>query len=114
MHLDRYREGLALFDQGRFFEAHEVLEDVWREAPAEERKFFQGLIQVAVALYHHSRGNQTGCRSLLARACRNLSLYPKEHGGLDLAALLCTLAEWRAALDEDRTPPPPPTLSFPE
>jgi uncharacterized protein len=114
MHLDRYREGLALFDQGRFFEAHEVLEDVWREAPAGERKFFQGLIQVAVALHHHSRGNLAGCRSLLARACGNLSQYPKEQGGLDVGALLGTLAQWRAALDEDRTPPEPPVFSLRE
>jgi hypothetical protein len=67
MQSKNYREGIALFNQHSFFEAHEVLEDVWRAAPERERKFLQGLIQVAVALHHHSRGNLVGCRSLLDR-----------------------------------------------
>jgi uncharacterized protein len=105
-----YVEGIALFDQHRFFEAHEVLEDVWRVAPEPERRFLQGLIQVAVALHHHSRGNPVGCRSLLERARRNLSGYPEQHGGLDLAALLRSLDEWRTALDQGHPTPAYPRL----
>jgi predicted metal-dependent hydrolase len=110
MPVDPYREGLRLFNQAEFFAAHELLEDVWRIAPPGERRFLQGLIQVAVALHHHSTGNLAGCRSVLARACDNLAAYPAEHGGLDLAALLATLARWRSALDGNRAPPPPPML----
>lgn len=110
MSSDPYLEGLRLFNEHSFFEAHEALEDVWREAPEPERKFLQGLIQVAVALHHHSRGNQVGCRSLLDRARRNLSMYPKEHGGLDLAALLHALDQWRAALEQGHAAPPFPHL----
>src|SRR5882762_10496727 len=100
------RRGIELFNSAEFFEAHEVLEDVWRAAPEPERKFLQGLIQVAVALHHHSRGNLVGCRSLLARAGRNLSAYPAQHGSLNLAALLRALTEWREALEEGRSVPP--------
>ena len=107
---DPYREGLRLFNRAEFFAAHEVLEDVWRGAPPAERRFLQGLIQVAVALHHHSTGNLAGCRSVLGRACRNLAAYPAEHGGLDLPALLATLTRWRQALEENRTPPPSPVL----
>jgi uncharacterized protein len=105
-----YLEGLRLFDEHSFFEAHEVLEDVWRIAPEPERKFLQGLIQVAVGLHHHSRGNLVGCRSLLERARRNLSIYPHAHGGLDLTALLHSLELWRDALDQGRAVPPFPQL----
>jgi len=105
-----YLEGIDLFNQHSFFEAHEVLEDVWRIAPEPERRFLQGLIQVAVALHHHSRGNAVGCRSLLERARRNLSLYPDEHGGLDLAALLQAVDQWRDALDHGRSAPSFPRL----
>jgi uncharacterized protein len=110
LHLDSYRRGLALFNQESFFDAHEVLEDVWRPAPEPERKFLQGLIQVAVALHHHSRGNLVGCRSLLARAHRNLSLYPEEHQGVDLASLRSALLDWRSALESDRPVPPLPKV----
>src|SRR5579864_180719 len=85
---ERYFKGIVLFNSAEFFEAHEVLEDVWRAAPERERKFLQGLIQVAVALHHHSRGNLVGCRSLLDRARRNLGTYPAEYGGVDLGGLL--------------------------
>ena len=56
----RFREGIKLFNSAEFFEAHEVLEDVWRGAPAAEKRFLQGLIQVAVALHHHSKENRVG------------------------------------------------------
>jgi uncharacterized protein len=110
MPAEPYLEGIVLFNQHSFFEAHEVLEDVWRAAPEPERKFLQGLIQVAVALHHYSRGNRVGCRSLLERARRNLSIYPEQHGGLDLAVLLHSLDLWRDALDRGHAVPPFPRL----
>jgi hypothetical protein len=53
---ETYFRGIKLFNSADYFEAHEVLEDVWRAAPQLEKRFFQGLIQVAVALHHHSQG----------------------------------------------------------
>src|SRR5947199_9382873 len=88
----RFREGIKLFNSGEFFEAHEVLEDVWCAAPAAEKRFLQGLIQVAVALHHHSKENRVGARSLLARARRNLSGYPDAFGGACLTPWLPSLA----------------------
>lgn len=107
-----YLHGIDLFNRGVFFDAHEVLEDVWRAAPEPEKKFLQGLIQVAVALHHHSRGNIVGCRSLLARAQRNLSLYPSPHQDVNLAALHRDLLAWIAALEQDRAVPPLPRIGL--
>ena len=73
MESDQYLRGITLFNQADFFDAHEVLEDVWRAAPPENKKFLQGLIQVAVAFHHYSTGNRVGMRSVLERAIRNLS-----------------------------------------
>ena len=78
---DAYREGIELFNRAAFFDAHEALEDVWRAAPQPEKKFLQGLIQVAVAMHHHGNRNSAGARSVLRRAFRNLSLYPEGFGG---------------------------------
>lgn len=105
-----YRRGLELFNRGEFFDAHEVLEDVWRAAPAAEKKFLQGLIQVAVGLHHHSRGNMAGARSLLARAHRNLSAYPARHGGIDLAELRSQVERWVGALEDGRSVPALPRI----
>ncbi len=101
-----YLEGIELFNRAEFFDAHEVLEDVWRDARNPERKFLQSLIQVAVALHHHGRGNLAGARSLLARATRNLEPYPERFGGVDLRSLRRSLGRWNKALAESRPTPP--------
>jgi predicted metal-dependent hydrolase len=105
------REGVELFNRAAFFEAHEALEDVWRAAPQPEKKFLQGLIQVAVALHHHGNGNSAGARSVLKRAFRNLSLYPEGYGGIDSAPLLRSISEWQRALDEGTPVPALPTIA---
>src|SRR5882724_10157595 len=105
VHSPEYLHGIRLFNRGAFFEAHEVLEDVWRPATEPERKFLQGLIQVAVAFHHHSTGNLVGARSLLARAAKNLSGYSETFGGIQLSQLLNCIAEWQQALAKDGPPP---------
>jgi predicted metal-dependent hydrolase len=101
----RYWHGLELFNRGAFFDAHEVLEDVWREAPPPDRPFLQGVIQVAVALHHHGTGNREGARSVMARAAQNLAAYPAAYGGIDLAGLREAIARWQAAVDGSGTVP---------
>ena len=97
-----FQRGLTLFNRAEYFDAHETWEDVWRAAPAEEKKFLQGLIQIAVALHHHSRGNAVGARSLLARAHRNLSDYPDTYAGINLVAMRREIADWEKAPDDDK------------
>src|SRR5215471_14748691 len=82
-----FRHGVALFNRGRYFDAHEALEDVWRPSAGEPRRCLQGLVQVAVALHHASRGNRAGATSVLARALRNLHPYPEHFGGVALDRL---------------------------
>jgi predicted metal-dependent hydrolase len=102
--------GIELFNRAEFFDAHEVLEDVWRAAPEGEKKFLQGIIQVAVALYHHANGNSVGARSVLRRAFRNLSRYPEGFAGVQLGALLHSISNWQRAIDEGSPVPPFPKI----
>jgi predicted metal-dependent hydrolase len=108
-----YRRGVALFNAGHFFDAHEALEDVWREAEGRRKLFLQALIQVAVGLHHHGNGNLAGSRSLLARGGKKLAGYPAIYGGLDVAGLRCALARWEKALAAGTTAPPLPRLQCP-
>jgi uncharacterized protein len=80
--------GLELIRSGEYFEAHEELEDEWREAPTEERDFLQGLVHVAVAWLHAERGNRNGCERQLEKAARRLGPYAPEHRGVDVATVL--------------------------
>ncbi len=99
MNSEGYRRGIGLFNAGEFYEAHEVWEDVWRDAAGLEKKFLQGLIQAAVALHHRSTGNAVGAGSLMARGLRNLEDCPAEYGGIRLEELRKALGEWREALE---------------
>jgi predicted metal-dependent hydrolase len=92
---------LELYAAGRYFDAHEVLEGAWHRSDDAPMPFVQGLIQWAVALEHHRRGNARGARALLERALANLAAAPPGELGLDLSAcraaarrLLVALGEW--------------------
>lgn len=61
-----------LLDAGLPFQAHEVLEIAWKNAPESQRRAWQGLAQLAVALTHQQRGNPVGARRLTERARTNL------------------------------------------
>jgi uncharacterized protein len=60
----RYLAGVLFFNARDFFEAHEVWEDLWADSHGDERKFYQGLIQAAVGLFHFGNGNFGGAVKL--------------------------------------------------
>lgn len=70
-----FTKGVDLFNQGEYFEAHEVWEELWMECPPAERRFIQALIQAAVAIYHFSRGNHTGATRLFHSGRRYMEPY---------------------------------------
>jgi hypothetical protein len=59
-----YFDGIHLFNEHEFFEAHEVWEDIWHMAYGLKHDFYQGMIQAAVALEHYRRSNPRGVASL--------------------------------------------------
>jgi predicted metal-dependent hydrolase len=111
--LDLHR-ALNLFNRAQFFDAHEVLEDVWRALPHSHpaKKHLQGLVQLAVALHHASRGNLRGAKSVLARALRNLEGAEVSFPDLDLEKLRDDMAVWRELLAQRHTAPPPPHIEW--
>jgi predicted metal-dependent hydrolase len=86
--VDKLELGLDLIRQGRYFEAHEELELVWRAAEPSERDFYQGLVHVAVAWYQAGRGRPVATASQLEKASRRLAAFVPEHRGVDVAGVL--------------------------
>ena len=103
-------EGLELIRAGAYFEAHEELEDEWRDAPAGERDFLQGLVHVAVAWHHARRGNRPGCERQLEKAGRRLDAYRPAHRGVDVDEVLRQVAAARAAVASGSLALSPPRL----
>ena len=90
-HDPRYLEGIEHFNKCDFFEAHEVWEELWADTQGPSRRFYQGLIQVAVCLHHFGNGNIRGAKKLY-HGCRGyLEEYRPKYLDLNLDQLLSQL-----------------------
>jgi len=85
------KQGIALFNDGDYFHAHEVWEDWWRATTRPEKQTIQGMIQVAVAMHHASTGNITGATSVMGRALRNLEGADGQWRGISITGLRADL-----------------------
>jgi uncharacterized protein len=91
-----FKRGLAAIRAGRYFEAHEELEEAWRAAPTEERDFFQGLVHVAVAWYQAGRGRPVATGRQLEKAARQLAPFAPSHRGVDVKSVLVQVSAAQA------------------
>ncbi|MEI6341918.1 MAG: DUF309 domain-containing protein [Verrucomicrobiota bacterium] len=101
----RYAGWFDCFNQGAYYEAHDLLEDLWleegRDAP--NHGFHKGLIQVAGA-FVHARKERPGPAVALLRLARSyLARYPALHQGLDVAGLLEACRTWEGTVLEQGT-----------
>ena len=98
----RYLKGFEYFNECEYFEAHEVWEELWADYQGDSRKFYQGLIQVAVCLHHFGNGNTRGARKLYHSSRKYLSEYAPRHEGVDVETLLADMERCCASiLDPD-------------
>ncbi len=76
LHRIAFRRGIEQFNAGHFFEAHETWEEVWLHSPEPDKTFLQGIIQIAAAFHHRSRGNDRGTPTLLQAGLKRLARFP--------------------------------------
>ncbi|HVB78558.1 MAG TPA: DUF309 domain-containing protein [Candidatus Binataceae bacterium] len=105
-----WAEGIELFNAGRFFDCHEVWEEVWKRTDGAEKLFYQGMIQAAVAILHAQRGNPRGARSTWDKARAKLDPLPAEHMGIALGELRDAVAAFVACARAGHPPAPPPQI----
>ena len=103
----RWLRGVDLFNGEEFFEAHEVVEDLWNETDGPDREFLKGFIQAAVSLEHHRRGNMKGLRSVGTTSEGYLRRADPRAGGLDVTGLVAALSAFRARVESGESPPYP-------
>jgi predicted metal-dependent hydrolase len=90
---DALAKGIAEFNNWRFYDCHETLEDVWREVGSKGEEgtladFYQGIIKIAAGFHHVLRDNQKGAVNLLSDAFRLLEPYRPVTLGIDVERLL--------------------------
>jgi predicted metal-dependent hydrolase len=69
-----------------YFECHEVMEELWLEEG--RSPLYQGLLQVAVGLYHARNDNTSGAIKLFSQAVGKLELYRDHQLGIDMERLI--------------------------
>jgi predicted metal-dependent hydrolase len=80
-------KGLEEFRAGRYFEAHEEWELLWKDSAGDEKVFLQGLIQLAAARVHIGRGNPAPASRLLALAKEKLDRFEGVQEGIEIDSL---------------------------
>ena len=102
--MDRFEQGRQAFNAGRYFEAHELWEELWTPMRGPERRRLQGLIHFAVGLYHWGRGNRVGATRQLRKGLDKTADCPADWRGLRLEPVRGEIAELLAALENRESP----------
>ncbi|WP_224361298.1 DUF309 domain-containing protein [Hyalangium versicolor] len=88
-------EGVALFNAGQWFEAHEAWESAWLHESGDRRSLLQGLILVAAGWLKREAGRAEGARTLFSRALERLEPLPAICEGVDVGVLVPQVRHWR-------------------
>ena len=91
---ERFRQGIRDFNTRRFFEAHDIWEDLWHEYRELDRLCIQGLIQVAVGFYHLENNNYKGSCSQFTKAVAKLDGYRPQHFGVETEQFVNNIKHW--------------------
>jgi predicted metal-dependent hydrolase len=114
--LDPYYEGyFECFNRGQYYEAHDVLEQLWlKDRHGANGAFYKGLIQLAGAFVHLQKDRLRPSAALFKLAAANLGRYAGTHERLALPAVLGLIEHWLALLERGefqsnplRSEPPP-------
>jgi predicted metal-dependent hydrolase len=90
---DRHYAGyFECFNRGLYFEAHDVLEQLWlAQRGGRNDPFYKGLIQLAGAFVHLQKDRPGPAAALLKLARTNLRRYPAVHERLDVREVLALI-----------------------
>jgi predicted metal-dependent hydrolase len=90
------------FNRQLFYEAHDVLEDLWlKDRHGPDGNFYKGLIQLAGAFVHLQKNRLRPAAALFLLALANLEKYPREHKQLDLNAVQNLARKWLEELERN-------------
>jgi hypothetical protein len=93
-------QGIREFNGREWFECHETVEDLWIGSEGETRDFYQGIIQIAVALHHWRNGNFGGAVSLLKGGAGYLGHVSGACQWVNVTALIADADRMRITLEE--------------
>jgi predicted metal-dependent hydrolase len=104
----RLRDGIDLFNGGKFFEAHEVLEGFYHDTADENKAFLEGLIGLAAAFrLFHDFQEVKGPVRMIYQALIRLENYQPAFLQVDVKALCQAAEAWAKTAEAAKTAPAP-------
>jgi predicted metal-dependent hydrolase len=95
----RLQKGIDEFNQQLFFECHETLEEIWLEEHGEERKFYQGIIQIAAGYFKWQQGVPAGAIKLWRMGLEKIVPYGSTYLGVNVGTFAEAVRENLADLE---------------
>jgi uncharacterized protein len=83
-----FAKAIALFNSGDYYACHDTLEAIWNDSWQCDRAFYQGILQIAVGLYHLKSQNWHGAAILLGEGTSRLPAYLPDYQSIDVETLL--------------------------
>ena len=90
---DNFLYALDLFNNQKWYEAHDAFEDIWNTLDGDERQIIQGILQVSVSQFHLSKGNLNGATILLGEGLGRIKTRTNINIGIDLEAFCLSLED---------------------
>jgi uncharacterized protein len=81
-------QGINEFNTGEYYACHDTLEALWMDSVDPDKRFYQGVLQIAVACYHLHNRNWRGAVILLGEGIGRLPYYQPVYAGIDVAGLI--------------------------
>jgi len=104
----RLREGISLFNDRRFFECHEVFEELYQETETANKPFIEGLIQLAAAFrIFCDFGEVKGPVRMIYQALVRFENYQPDFLQVGVQEMTTTLESWAKQAERAAIPPPP-------
>ena len=107
---NNFFNALNLFNNQKWYEAHDAFEDIWNTLDGDERQIIQGILQVAVSQFHLSKGNLNGATILLGEGIGRIKPRTNINLGIDLETFCKNLEnllmklQYKRELDEKDKP----------
>ena len=90
---DIFLDALNLFNNQKWYEAHDAFEDIWNTLEGDERQIIQGILQVSVSQFHLSKGNLNGATILMGEGLGRIKNRTNIDLGIDLESFCKCLEE---------------------
>ena len=95
------QEAIDLFNNQKWYEAHDAFEDIWNDLVGDERQIIQGILQVSVSQFHLNKGNLNGAMILLGEGLGRIRNRFSEDLEIDLLLLCSSLESLLSKLHEN-------------